>query len=243
MKRIPSILLFVFAACFSAAAQTAGNNCPEITVMGPGALTRDGDKMTFTASVANPGESSKLEYDWTVTAGTIESGQGTSAINVRTTPEMDGTNITATVKIVGIPAGCNDKASEIAGVTAPPIACYFPYIINRANIRNNLFVVDNFIFDLKNYPESRGLISVKLNERESRVLKLSFINTIYNFLVRRKAPLSRITFAVKKVPYETEAEILAVPVERANGMSVGSDLVINGAEYKQKINNIFKPNK
>jgi hypothetical protein len=244
MNRLFFIFLPLLAACsVSAAAQTTANNCPEITVVGPSALTRDGDQMAFTASGANPGRNSKLEYDWTITAGTIESGQGTAAINVRTTPEMGGTNITATVKIVGIPAGCNDKAFEIAGVAEPPIFCYFPYTINRATIRNNLFLLDNLLVDLTDNPESHGLISVRLNERESRALKLSFINRVYKFLMIRKAPFSRITFAVKKGTYETEAAFSAVPAEMAKGMSDGSNLVINGTEYKQKINDIFKPNK
>jgi len=241
MRLIFSTLLFT-VLCVTINAQPATVPCPEITVIGPSGVTMGGDLMKFTASIGN-GQAGKLGYDWRVSSGTIESGQGTATIEVRTTKDMGGSNVTATVKVTGMSAECSPIGSEIAGVAPPPIVCYFSYIINRANIGNNLFLLDNFLSELTNYPELHGLISIKLNERESRALKLSFINRVYNFLVLRKAPLSRITFAVKKGPFETEAEFWAVPVERAKVMSDGSDLVINGTEYKQKINDIFKPNK
>jgi hypothetical protein len=241
MKLIFGTILFT-VLCLAVQAQSVANLCPEITVIGPSRFTTAGDLMTFKASIGN-GQAGKLGYDWTVTAGAIESGQGTATISVRTTKDMGESNVTATVKVTGLSAECSQNAWEIAGVAPPPIACYFSYTINRANIGNNLFLLDNFLSELTNYPELHGLVSIKLNERESRALKLSFINRVYNFLVMRKTPLSRITFAVKKGPVETEAEFWAVPVEMAKSMSDGSDLIINGAEYKQKINDIFKPNK
>jgi hypothetical protein len=241
MKLIFGTILFM-VLCVTIQAQSGTVPCPEITVIGPSGLTMAGDLMTFKASIGN-GQAGKLGYDWTVTAGTIESGQGTAAIEVRTTKDMEYSNVTATVKVTGMSAECSQNAWEIAGVAPAPIVCYFSYTINRATIKNNLFLLDNFLSELTDYPESHGLVSIKLNERESRALKLSFINRVYNFLVMRKAPLSRITFAVKKGPFETEAEFWAVPVEMAKGMSDGSDLVINGPEYRKKINDIFKPNK
>ena len=70
--------------------------CPTLSVSGPAGLTNAGDTMTFTASA-----SGDLTYNWTVSAGTIESGQGTPSITVRTAAGMEGTNVTATVKIGG----------------------------------------------------------------------------------------------------------------------------------------------
>jgi PKD-like domain len=91
-------------------------NCPTVTVTGPSGLTNPGETMTFTANGGNP----ETTYNWSVSAGTIESGQGTPSITVSTTPDMAGSNVTATVTLGGAPEGCNcpTTASETAGLPA-----------------------------------------------------------------------------------------------------------------------------
>ena len=91
--------------------------CPTITVSGPAGVTNPGESITFTAN----GGTADITYNWTVSAGTIESGQGTPSITVTTTPDMAGSNVTATVTIGGTDPTCNcpTTASETAGVSAP----------------------------------------------------------------------------------------------------------------------------
>ena len=78
-----------------------------------------GESMEFTVKVSgDPGDS--VTYNWTVSAGVIESGQGTKSIKVRTDENMEGQSVTATVEIGNLPPGpaCQNTASETAPVTA-----------------------------------------------------------------------------------------------------------------------------
>ncbi|MCV4566453.1 hypothetical protein OFB72_28250, partial [Escherichia coli] len=79
--------------------------------------------MTFTATAAG-GTQANITYNWSVSAGTIESGQGTPSITVRTTRDMAGSSVTATVEIGGLDPACNcpRTASETAGVAPKPDA-------------------------------------------------------------------------------------------------------------------------
>ena len=74
-----------------------GDSCPVITVTGPSSETPAGDLMEFSALAT--GISKDTQFNWTVSAGTIESGQGTTAIKVRTDREQQGMTITATLEI------------------------------------------------------------------------------------------------------------------------------------------------
>jgi hypothetical protein len=239
MKRVPIISLIVLIACCFVSGQTE-IVCPEISVVGPSVLTLPGETMAFTAEVKNLSGLEEIKYDWTVSAGTIEKGRGTSSIEVRTTGEMADSNVTATVVIRGVPKDCKQTASEIASVISPPIVCYFPYTIRRSSSRDNFFLIDNSLIQMMNSPELHQLITVRLNERESRRLKLAFLNRIYNYLVYRKFPLSRVTFVISKGADETEADLLAVPPTLVTSMTQNG-IVIKGTEYRQKINDIFKP--
>ena len=90
--------------------------CPSITVTGPAGLTSPGDTLTFTANGGN----SNTTYSWTVSAGTIESGQGTPSITVSTTRDLTESNVIATVEIGGFDPSCTScptTASETAGIT------------------------------------------------------------------------------------------------------------------------------
>src|SRR5687768_14759996 len=93
--------------------------CPTVTVTGPAGVTNRGELMTFTANVSG-GTQDSVTYNWTVTAGTIESGQGTPSISVRA-PSDGTTSVTATVSVLETPGcDCNRSASETAPVGQPP---------------------------------------------------------------------------------------------------------------------------
>ena len=70
---------------------------PTLSVSGPGGTTNPGDSMTFTANVSGGGDAT---YNWSVSAGTISSGQGTRSIMVSTNKDMAGMNVTATVEVM-----------------------------------------------------------------------------------------------------------------------------------------------
>ena len=220
------------------AAQAPANNCPAITVTGPSGLTKAGDSMIFTANVSD-GEPGKLGYDWTVTAGTIVSGQWTPAINVGTTPEMVGTNVTATVKITGLAAGCADTASEIAGLEEG-VGCILPMDDFGKLSKNDIKArIDNFFIRLNNDPEAEGLILVNLNTKESRDFKLTYLNNMYDAILFLKYDPSRVTFIVVQDDHDTVTRLWSVPPSVDTGNLIEGGIQIKGEEFKQKIKTLF----
>ncbi|MEP7351089.1 MAG: hypothetical protein ABI668_14210 [Sphingorhabdus sp.] len=83
---------------------TATAECPQIIVSGS---QDEGPMAHFNADVV-PG-TYDVTYNWAVSDGAIESGQGTSTIDVA---GMEGNLVTATVDIGGMPAECNSAASS-----------------------------------------------------------------------------------------------------------------------------------
>lgn len=95
--------------------------CPSLSVTGPTTPTKAGENMVFTANVSG-GSQDTVTYKWTVSEGKIAEGQGTSQILVKTTSEMKGRLITATVEIGGINGlcyggECQNNASASGEVT------------------------------------------------------------------------------------------------------------------------------
>lgn len=245
MKTLIFGIILFLAVCPVVFGQTAANNCPEITVIGPGGITNPGDIMTFTASVNNFSGTDEIKYEWAVSAGTIEKGQGTSSIEVRTTKEMRDSNVTATVQIAGVDEGCAQTASDIGSIAAG-IICGMPYDefgrLSRGDTRAR---VDSFLIRLLNDPDSSALIIITLNERESRALKLSFLNNIYGWVEFRKFNAARIKFVVHKGPYDTEARVWLIPRGAETPVLYEGGFEIKGNEFKHKIKDLFKlkPNK
>jgi hypothetical protein len=69
-------------------------DCPQITVSCPTDLVKAGDSVTFSANVSGGDPKVTPTYNWSVSAGTITSGQGTPSITVDTAG-LGGESITA----------------------------------------------------------------------------------------------------------------------------------------------------
>lgn len=160
---------------FNAIAQTPKNDCacPVVKIIEPSQVLMSGEAATFTAVVS--GYQGKINYNWTVTAGTIVEGQGTPSIKVDTTG-LEGANITATLTIVGnwCPVCDNTTVSAIAVVESIPK----PVLIEkftRPNCEYVLMQMDNYMTHLQNDPSSVGYViiygkrgAVSFAEREMR---------------------------------------------------------------------------
>lgn len=162
-------------------------DCPTLSVSGPAGITTPGDAMTFTANVSGGPE---VTYNWTVTGGTIESGQGTPSISVRTTLEDAGSNITATVQLGGLDPNCNctTSASETGSVDTRPTAELVDEFGKLANddVRARL---DAFFVTLQNNPTNQGYIINYGTDREIAARE----RLITNHIAFRRFDRSRIT--------------------------------------------------
>ncbi len=133
--------------------------CPTVSVSCPNEV-EPGQPITFTASVSGGEAGATFTYNWSVSAGTISSGQGTSTITVDT-GGLAGQSVTATVSIGGADPSCTGTtASCTTGVKPPkPIAQKFD---EYGNIRFNdeKARLDNYAIQLQNQPGSAGTIIV-----------------------------------------------------------------------------------
>lgn len=163
--------------------------CSGVSISGPAGITSPGSNMTFTATA-----SGATSYNWTVSRGTIVSGQGTPSITVSTTEADAGQTVTATLEVAfgDRPANCGacpTTASETAGVASKPT----PNIVDEFGKATDDDVkarVDNFYIQLNNNPSAQGYIinygtPAQVKKRRAQIMKA------INF---RKYDVSRVTF-------------------------------------------------
>jgi hypothetical protein len=128
--------------------------CPTVTVTCPD--TVEGTQpITFTANVTGGDPNVAATYNWSVSSGTIASGQGTPTITV--TGATGGTPVTATVNVGGYPPECNTTASCTTTPTIKPIARLFDQYGNIA-FNDEKARLDNFAIQLQNEPGAQGYI-------------------------------------------------------------------------------------
>jgi hypothetical protein len=161
--------------------------CATLSVSGPAGITEPGSPMTFTANVSG-GSQSNVTYNWTVSSGTIESGQGTPSIVVATTREMADTSVTATVTLGGLCETCLKTASETGGIAPRPEPVKVDEFGKFSNdvIRGRL---DDFFNVLASNPNDQGYIINYGTDKEIAAREKLITNHI-NF---RKIDRSRIT--------------------------------------------------
>lgn len=90
-------------------------SCPTVSVSCPDSVLTD-EPLTFTANVSGGDPNVTPTFNWTVSNGTISSGQGTSSITVDTEGLKAGASITATVDIGGFDRTCRSSNSCSASV-------------------------------------------------------------------------------------------------------------------------------
>ncbi len=129
--------------------------CPSLSMSG-GGVVAPGEPMYFTANVSG-GTANDISYDWSVSNGTISSGQGTASITVDTTGLSD-TNIKATVNISGsLCATCTRTDSETGSVGKKPR----PYLFDEFGKLPDDEVkarIQNLYVELGGNPNSQGYI-------------------------------------------------------------------------------------
>jgi hypothetical protein len=134
--------------------------CPTVSVSCPSDIDA-GQPITFTASVAGGAEGATFTYNWSVSAGTISSGQGTSTITVDTAGVAGGSSVTATVNIGGADPSCTGTTASCTTSVKPPPAAARKFD-EYGNIRFNdeKARLDNYAIQLQNEPGSTGTIIV-----------------------------------------------------------------------------------
>jgi hypothetical protein len=128
--------------------------CPTVDVSCPDTGVA-GTPVTFTASVSGGDASVTPTYNWTVSNGTISSGQGTSTITVDTTG-VTGT-IVATVEVGGYDRSCSVTDNCTVSFPETPRARKIDEY-GRIQFNDEKARLDNFAIELQNDPTATGYI-------------------------------------------------------------------------------------
>jgi hypothetical protein len=110
MRRL-LILLFAQAMAFVSAVLGQTENpasCPSVSVIGPAGISLPGETIYFHAAI-DPNRGSYKRLHWTVSDGTIISGQNTLRLGVRMPKRPP---VTATILVEGLPKECPDSALD-----------------------------------------------------------------------------------------------------------------------------------
>jgi hypothetical protein len=133
--------------------------CPVVSVSCPTDVEAN-QPVTFTASVSGGAEGTSWTYNWSVSAGTISSGQGTSTITVDTN-NLGGQSVTATVSIGGADPSCTGTtASCTTSVKPPPTPARKFDEYGNIRFNDEKARLDNYAIQLQNEPGSAATIIV-----------------------------------------------------------------------------------
>jgi hypothetical protein len=136
--------------------------CPSIILSCPDSAPRNGP-VTFTANISGGLASIAPTYNWTVSAGTIISGQGTRTILVDTTG-LGGQAIRANLEVGGYSLAC----SATCTVQVPVLPLYPNKFDEFPNIKFNdeKARLDNYAIQLQSEPRAQGYILVYPGPRD-----------------------------------------------------------------------------
>jgi hypothetical protein len=129
--------------------------CPSINISCPD-TARLGEAITFQANVTNLAVGITPTYQWTVSAGTITSGQGTPSITVDTTG-LTGQAIVARLSVLGFNLDCSAQCTTQIPLRVEPRKFDEFGDIARDDEKARL---DNFAIQLQQEPEAQGYIFV-----------------------------------------------------------------------------------
>lgn len=130
--------------------------CPTVSVECP-SEGNQGTPVTFMAKYTPGTPAVSPTYNWTVSAGTITSGQGTDTITVDTA-NTGGQTITATVELGGLDPSCGRTASCSTPIKGPPPVCRKFDEYGNIRFNDEKARLDNFAIQLQNEPTAQGYI-------------------------------------------------------------------------------------
>ena len=130
--------------------------CPTVAVSCPGDVEL-GSPITFTASATSSDSSITPTYNWSVSAGTISGGQGTSSITVDTAG-LGGQSVTATVDVGGFDPACSRSASCTTSVKPAPAEAKKFDEYGDIKFNDEKARLDNYATALQGEPGSAAVI-------------------------------------------------------------------------------------
>lgn len=196
MERLSYISLLI-VTLFSTAFAQNNSPCPKVEFILPNSAIYPGDKMPFSISLSDEAKNLNLEYKWTVSAGAIIEGQGTSSIKVATTG-LEAILIKATVEIKSFPNGCLNTFSENGVVASRLPSCPIYDEYNEADDwTEKLSKIDITMTVLENVPELTALFYLNFKNPTQKRIN-SRLSQIRKLFAHRGYSANRVIFIVTK---------------------------------------------
>lgn len=129
--------------------------CPRVSISCPDTVEA-GQPVTVSANISGAAADINPIFNWTVTGGTIISGQGTPAISVDTANLGSG-SFTASVQVAGFDPTCPLVANCTVVTTPAPESRKFDEFPS-ISFDDDKARLDNFAIELQNDPTARGFI-------------------------------------------------------------------------------------
>ncbi len=144
--------------------------CPSLSVSGPSSLTKAGESMNFNANVSGGTGDCSTTYNWTVSNGTITSGQGTPSITVATTSDMQGQSVIASVDAGGscFCTDCPRTGNATGQIEEKPPIKEARKIDEYPKAENDdvKAKIDNLYIELNNDPSATGYVVLYGNAKQ-----------------------------------------------------------------------------
>ena len=181
IRSVPLLSLFLLLTLASVVRAQTLPTCGIVDIEGPSEVD-PGTPLVLKAKTTGTIHTTKPEFKWTVSAGTITTGQGTEEVIVDTVG-LGGLELTATVELSGAPAGCKGSASRTTRVKVPPMVCGFAFdSYGDISSEDEEARLDNFAIQLSNVPLSSGQIIMSAGQ-------VTFKNEAMERLARAKSYL------------------------------------------------------
>ena len=150
-------ILSVFLLLTLASVVRGQTPCGIVGIDGPSEIEPN-TSLVLKVRTAGVLHTTKPEFKWTMSIGTITNGQGTDEITVDVV-NLGGQALTATVELSGATRGCNGSASMTKQIGSPPIACgrgFDQYV--DIEFEDEKARLDNFAIHISNIELSSGYI-------------------------------------------------------------------------------------
>ncbi len=220
MVRLALTFLLLLIAETAAFAQ-----CPSISVIGPAGLTDPGGEMVFTVE----GGTADLKYHWSVSAGYMIKGQGSPAVTVSTSGAMEGSNVTATVRIEGLDVRCPSAFSEMALIAMRPIGEPIDEWADSISSNDKRARLDSFFAELANNPDHVGVVIVVVTGKERRDHRNPRVQLVLRHAKFRNFDRNRIWFAFEAGAVK---RIVIWRMHPSVGVPCTNCLIIKGGDLK-----------
>lgn len=163
-RSTPILTVILFLAFASTVGAQTPLECGIVDIDGPSQVG-PGEPLQFKAKITGMSHTTKPEFKWKVSAGTITAGQGTDEITVDSVG-LNGLDLIVTVELSGAPLGCKGTASRTTQVKPFGFVCGLPLdSFGDIKFEDEKARLDNFAIQLSNEFLAIGYILMSAGQR------------------------------------------------------------------------------